>query len=545
MTIDNQTPPIYIHIFLINMSQPVFSRAPLHMRYSRESYFEPKFVSIGPLYYGKQKEQKVIEKAKEECISYYVSKLPTSTSNLNINDLVKQINVAEMKDQIHGWYGKSIVLPEDDNLFQMLVTDSCFIIRIILAFSREEESLFSPGVDIKTVRFDLLLMENQIPFFILKKVYKFLRDPKMLSPVPDSENSPSISNSQGHKATSCVCCVFQSSPQGHTTRMCCLPISFNKNNILDPEQGHLTQSTLSVEHSQSQTQTQSRRHLLQSTTQQSQSHSPHESSPEQTTNLDEFLKELKPFIWCNMPWQFNKDAKFTEEPKHLLDLYWKWCIPSPSNSQVINATNQIHDVGVHETWVETHLRRSNAPRRIKSAFVLERSAGVNFHKKEHKDGFSVTFRNGILKIPHLQLDPNHATLLANLVAFEEFKPSKKRFLTSYVLLLDGLISTRKDVELLEQHGVITNKLSSTQKASAYFNDIGNVCSVDYEDHYCKNQFDALNSYYHSNWKRQLAKLRHKYFNSPWAFISFFAGVLLLSLSAIQTGYSIARYYQHR
>lgn len=87
----------------------------------------------------------------------------------------------------------------------------------------------------------------------------------------------------------------------------------------------------------------------------------------------------------------------------------------------------------------------------------------------------------------------------NLVAFEELfkKPSKERLLTSYVLLLDGLINTEKDVELLQRHGIMTNKLGSSQMASTYFNDIGNVCTVDYIDHYCHKQFDDLNSYYNS------------------------------------------------
>lgn len=58
-----------------------------------------------------------------------------------------------------------------------------------------------------------------------------------------------------------------------------------------------------------------------------------------TIFLDEFLKELKPFIWLDMPWKFYDHAGLTE-PKHLLDLYWKWYTPPPSNGQSINAPNQ-------------------------------------------------------------------------------------------------------------------------------------------------------------------------------------------------------------
>jgi Plant protein of unknown function len=267
-----------------------------------------------------------------------------------------------------------------------------------------------------------------------------------------------------------------------------------------------------------------------------------------------------------MPWKFYKHN--ITRAKHLLDLYWKWCMPFSSNTQTgitINPPNQLGhspkccllfpfckkgtdsenhgNEGVRATWVKIHLR-SNARKRIKNAYELYKMAGVTFQKREHENGFGVTFRNGILELPHLQLDPNQTILLANLVAYEEFKPSRKRVMTSYVLLLDGLINTEKDVELLQRHGVITNKLENSQTASAYFNDIGNICSVDYSDRYCQKQFDNLNTYYNSKWNRHWAKLRHEYFTSPWSAISVLAGATLLALAIVQTIYSVKRYEHH-
>ncbi|KAF3338890.1 hypothetical protein FCM35_KLT16361 [Carex littledalei] len=110
----------------------------------------------------------------------------------------------------------------------------------------------------------------------------------------------------------------------------------------------------------------------------------------------------------------------------------------------------------------TAAQPSVAPKRVKNANELHLTAGVTFEKREHSKGFGVTFQNGILQIPHLQLDPNQITLLANLVTFKEPKPSTERLLTSYVLLVDGLINSKKDVELLQRLGLITNNLSSTQ-----------------------------------------------------------------------------------
>ena len=45
---------------------------------------------------------------------------------------------------------------------------------------------------------------------------------------------------------------------------------------------------------------------------------------------------------------------------------------------------------------------------------------------------------------------------------------------------------------------------------------------------------------HNQW---MANLRHHYFNTPWALISFFAAVALLTLTLIQTVYTVLSYYK--
>ncbi|KAJ4820858.1 hypothetical protein LUZ62_033424 [Rhynchospora pubera] len=365
----------------------------------------------------------------------------------------------------------------------MLVRDSCFIIRIIISLSREEtESMFFPGLDIKKLRFDLLLLENQIPYFFLKRVYDFLWERHMLV----NESPPSTISS--------------------------LPRWLDSKDLDQSQTNGLPQTP--------------------------------SSSSTSSVYLDQFLRELNPFICLDMPWEFDKYRMQINEPDHLLDLYWKWCLPSDLDPETYlqNHHDNTFDIDRHKSWVKIHLR-SNADKRIPNACELYRKVGVKFEKRKHQKGFGVEFHNGILQLPHLKLDQNQTTLLVNLIAFEDFKPSKDRVLTSYILLLDGLINTKKDVELLQQHGIIHNKLSSIESASTFFNDIGNICSVDYEDHYCRSRFKDLNNYYKSSWNRQFAKLYHTSFSSPWAVISLLVGALLLILAALQTGYTIASYYK--
>ncbi|KAJ3704682.1 hypothetical protein LUZ61_008387 [Rhynchospora tenuis] len=262
-----------------------------------------------------------------------------------------------------------------------------------------------------------------------------------------------------------------------------------------------------------------------------------------TNNLDQFLRELEPFICLDMPWKFNMHGKPINEPDHLLDLYWKWCLPTglDSNTYSRDHRDNYFDPNRRKSWVKIHLR-SNADKRIPTACELYQKAGVNFVKRNHERGFSVDFHKGILQLPHLNLD-HQITLLVNLIAFEDSKTSQDRILTSYILLLDGLINTKRDVELLHSCGVITNKLSSIEMVSMFFNDIGNIGKVDYNNHYCKDRFEDLNNFYISSWNRQIAKLWHTSFSSPWAVISLLVGALLLFLTALQTAYTIGSYYK--
>ncbi|KAJ4745732.1 hypothetical protein LUZ62_080137 [Rhynchospora pubera] len=494
------------------MSARDFTRAPFHIRYPREFDFEPKIVSIGPHFYNRTEFSEAMEKKKGEFTDYFL-KTPAAFEGLvqRLKDSSDADNV-KLQDKIYNWYGgKDKLAPVGwDKLLPMLLRDSFFIIRIIIYLSREANNMLSLGVNVKMVRFDLLLLENQIPLFFLKIVYDYLKNHKALLPITLTEqdsapNSHETGNTQTASQTHswCRCLCFKpTSLQQSTGEQTLLPHP-------DSEQNSSVHAT-SV----------------------------------QTENLDEFLKELRPFICLDMPWEFNEEH-ISQLPDHLLDLYWKWCLPSklPSNTYLRNHRDHtfVRDI----SWVNIHLR-SNADKRIPNACELSKKAGMTFVKRKHEKGFGVEFhkRKGILQLPHLKLDSSQTTLLVNLIAFEEFKPSEDRILTSFILLLDGLINTKKDAELLHSCGVITNKLSSIEMVSEFFNDMGNICKVDYNNHYCKDQFEDLNNYYQSKWSRHRAILQHEHFKSPWAAISMAAGTSLLIMAGLQTAYNIYGFYHH-
>ncbi|GLT43019.1 hypothetical protein SLA2020_169950 [Shorea laevis] len=110
--------------------------------------------------------------------------------------------------------------------------------------------------------------------------------------------------------------------------------------------------------------------------------------------------------------------------------------------------------------------------------------------------------------------------------------------TDYIILMDCLMNTEKDVELLCQSGIISTFLGDNAAVATLFNGLGYHVSFSLERFFYKELFGDVNKHYGSFWNRNMAKLRHDYFNSPWSLISFLAAVFLLLLSLLQTIFTI-------
>jgi Plant protein of unknown function len=198
-----------------------------------------------------------------------------------------------------------------------------------------------------------------------------------------------------------------------------------------------------------------------------------------------------------------------------------------------------------QVFLERINRYNVAVKVIPNASELYERVGVQFQKRPYGDSFGVNFQNGVMSMPSLKIDSSRISLFVNLVAFENFIDPKHRVLTSYMVLMDALIDTEKDVRLLQKGGIIHNTLSTNKMVATFFNDIGNICLIDYNDHFFFDLFREVQEFYRSSYNCRLASLHRNYFDSPWKGMSVIAGTLLLILSALQTFYTILSYYNTR
>ncbi|KAJ3683589.1 hypothetical protein LUZ60_013816 [Juncus effusus] len=243
-------------------------------------------------------------------------------------------------------------------------------------------------------------------------------------------------------------------------------------------------------------------------------------------------------------WQDGLSLDFDKEEQrvdNLLGLYYRWNVPI----DVRESTRHIPQLS--RSWFGSCKGRSQRQVQdegkipaIPSAIDLY-EAGLNFEEKddeECKNMFDITFENGVLQIPTLEIDSEKMSLITNLLCHENNNLYNENTVASYVYLMDSLINTKADIALLQKFGIINNKLASDDVAAAFINSLGEHCSHSkYDNFYAPVIADVLD-FTKPRWRRNWTSLRHNYFTSPWTGISLIAGIFLLFLSCVQTYYAV-------
>ncbi|KAG6512627.1 UPF0481 protein At3g47200-like [Zingiber officinale] len=178
---------------------------------------------------------------------------------------------------------------------------------------------------------------------------------------------------------------------------------------------------------------------------------------------------------------------------------------------------------------------------IPSATIFN-EAGIHFgRKKRYKSFLDITFHNGKLEIPQLRIEDGINSLLRNLIAYEQCSMNSKFRVTSYMVLMDSLINTAADVELLQQHEIIIGDLGDNQEIATLFNKLGTNVSYTSYNFYLADVVNAMRKHHDTRCNKWRARLNRDYFSNPWAVISLFGALALFVLTVIQTTYAVLSY----
>jgi hypothetical protein len=389
-------------------------RVHTQLRKTNEKAYDPQVLAIGPYHRGKD-DLRLMEDHKLR----YLQLLLQRRRESNVETYIKAIR--ELEGRVREFYAEPISLTTDE-FVEMMLLDGFFIIELLRKRTMEVlmdecDPIFQLGWMFYSLGRDLLLFENQIPFFLLTKLFEMTEIP----------------NQQNNLIDVAIHFVRVSLPCGDRISLSC----------------------------------------------------------------DGSLQNIK----------------------HLLDLVYK-LVTSPSV-----------EIGID--WSIVHEKEWSS---IPSAIELQ-EAGVKFKKLEKGTLFDIKFNNGVIEIPLMKIEERSESILRNMAAYEQYSQNNHlKFITGYVSFMGYLINSPKDVEFLRRRGIIENFLGDDEAVSTMFKNLGNNAIV-FNLHFAE-LFRNVNKHCGRRQNVWMANLKHNYFSSPWAFISFLAAASLLLLTLTQTIFSI-------
>uniref|UniRef100_A0A7N0T748 Uncharacterized protein n=1 Tax=Kalanchoe fedtschenkoi TaxID=63787 RepID=A0A7N0T748_KALFE len=136
---------------------------------------------------------------------------------------------------------------------------------------------------------------------------------------------------------------------------------------------------------------------------------------------------------------------------------------------------------------------------IKSATNLDKS-GLVLKESTEQPGtlLDVKFAKGYLAIPQLKIQPHTETLLRNLIGYEQcVGGSTALYVTSYAFLMQHLMRSEEDVELLEKHDIVRNYLGDRKGAVDMFKRVCN--GIDLKQNLYGELCEQVNGYERKSW----------------------------------------------
>ncbi|XP_028760100.1 UPF0481 protein At3g47200-like isoform X2 [Neltuma alba] len=144
-------------------------RVPAELREGNEKSFTPQVISIGPLHHNNEK-LKDMEQHKMRFLNDFLSRIQVS-----LDDCVELLRRKEVK--LRNCYADPIEF-DSDKFIEIILIDAAFIVEVFLRNSissddykvqnNRHDHFFGRPWKLKFIKNDMLLLENQVPFFIIE-----------------------------------------------------------------------------------------------------------------------------------------------------------------------------------------------------------------------------------------------------------------------------------------------------------------------------------------------------------------------------------------
>ncbi|XP_078161190.1 UPF0481 protein At3g47200-like [Carex rostrata] len=140
-------------------------RTPHNISQTKKNLFEPSVISIGPFHHG-QKHLRTLEEQKRRFLRDFLSR----EDHISLDLCISEMKLLEKRTR--GCYSETFDLKSNE-FVEMMLLDGCFLLEYFLKYHKKKSNyICDVGWNYHFIDRDLVLLENQIPFFIVEKLWE-------------------------------------------------------------------------------------------------------------------------------------------------------------------------------------------------------------------------------------------------------------------------------------------------------------------------------------------------------------------------------------
>ncbi|KAK6228993.1 hypothetical protein SCA6_017944 [Theobroma cacao] len=389
-----------------NTSSPCIFRTP----FPGLAFQEPQLASIGPYHRGKNLP---LDKCKYSLLEKFLSR----TRNLGKDLCFYVRRMMKLERRTRRCYSEDLSMPSAE-FVEMMLVDACFIIEVLRRFGRRSEEFVDGDLSFPIepwqtpilVR-DLLLLENQIPFFILEELSALSKS---------EEGTITVSVSVITMAYKIFDLAFPRS----------LDFACKFNHLEEPK------------------------HLLDLFLQTIRPSNP------STTSLPLFLKDIISVCYLLI---------------HYIRSRYQMRITKVADSQILETSTtsskqKEYHLSKHSKPSTSKTAKLEQVHLSKSARELLES-GIEFRPRRAERFTDIQFKDGVLEIPPVTVNDLFIVILVNGVALEHCSTGRSKDLTAYASFMSSLIKCTTDVECLCSDGIISRFSNDDVQVASSFNSL--------------------------------------------------------------------------
>ncbi|XP_047181461.1 UPF0481 protein At3g47200-like [Vigna umbellata] len=459
----------------LRLSECSIYKVPYNLRKVNEDAYTPEWISIGPIHLTKN-QLKPMQKHKKSYFHFFWERVSNEQAMKSFKHYLQ-----DKEENIRECYADKFPDITREKFVDMMLLDAVFIMELLLRnchwkserskhehdykqtksfrVKHSDDLILTQSWLSKSITRDLILLENQIPFFVLQRLYDTV--------------VPSDSKKNEHNAGFVDLAIeyfafydTQMSSSDETKR------------VLDKNQ--------------------SRKNYFSGSLRSSKKHS-------KSKNKD----------------RCNKSTKHFTDLIRYFYLPTDWGRSNDSALHVLRTATKLQESGVS---FEKHLNRRLLDITFEKKPFL--SSFLCFGCLPYLNHFKARFR-----IPQLKVDHTTECVLRNLIAFEQCHYPDKPYICNYVNLIDSLIHTQLDVELLVEREVIVHELGSDKEVATLVNSLSKHVVTNSTCYF--ETINELNKHYQNVWNRTMAALWLVYFRDPWRASSTLVGIAFIVFAVFQ------------